>query len=471
VVWVADEQRVGWLGTPFDQPLSPGVKISFAEPSQLPEKQAAITSVKWLEEKEGKAAVEVKIRLFTPEKMKRQLQVIDGVTVVAKQEIELQSAVENTFRIPLDFPPGKQPDGIRVQLDADDLPADDTAWLVPTRGDAARVLVSSSTGGADFLTHAIGATHKLADGALEAAPFPRGEWPAKSVAIVRGGDFFTSENSAHLDKFVAAGGPVWIFLDGSPTQAAWLKSHGVQVAERPAASEPWHLQDWDPEHPILAAFAGQSLMPLMDIEFYQGFNMTGESVTAVADWPDGAIAIGELNAGGRRIFICGFPADRTATDWPLKPSFVPFVHQAVHWLSSVASSRADWRVGDTIPLSTEQGTWRAVDSAEPVAEQKISGSVRPAVPGLYEFSSGGKKQLFAVNVPAGESDLAPWTNFSQLAALQSTQPVQFNRARQRAAVHLSDEASESQQHFWWWLLAICSVGMLAELALANRTAM
>jgi hypothetical protein len=30
--------------------------------------------------------------------------------------------------------------------------------------------------------------------------------------------------------------------------------------------------------------------------------------------------------------LAGFPPDRTATDWPARPSFVPFVDGAARWL-------------------------------------------------------------------------------------------------------------------------------------------
>jgi hypothetical protein len=276
---------------------------------------------------------------------------------------------------------------------------------------------------------------------------------------------------AQLNRFVAAGGPLWIFVDGSVAQTSWLKEHGVTVTERPASETATYLRDWDSDQPILAAFANQSLLPLMQIEFYRGYGLAGDHLEPFAKWGDGAAAIAELNSGGHRIFLCGFPLDRAATNWPVQPTFVPFVHQTVRWLASLSETRTDWRVGNTIPLPSPAGVWRAIDSARPMAERKVAGSVRPDAPGLYEYVDGGKRQLFAVNVPIEESDLAPWPDRGQLVALESKVKAPSEDVAQGAGMLPSDEAAESQQRLWWWLLAICGVGMLGELALANRTAM
>ncbi len=217
----------------------------------------------------------------------------------------------------------------------------------------------------------------------------------------------------------------------------WLRRQGVRVTERPAAEEPWHLRDWDPGHPALAAFAGRSLLPLLEVEFYRGFDLAGDALAPIANWPDGRMAIAELDSGGHRLLIAGFPPDREATDWPAQPSFVPFIHSAARWLGAVKDARTDWRVGDTIPLPDNAGSWRALDSPEPQEDLAVNGSVRPGAPGLYDYSGGGVKKIFAVNTPVEESDLSPWSNPDQLASFESPAPGLRKRAGgRRAAIGL-----------------------------------
>jgi hypothetical protein len=276
---------------------------------------------------------------------------------------------------------------------------------------------------------------------------------------------------SRLNRFYEAGGAVWIFADGSPAQTDWLRQQGVRITARTPADEPWHLRDWDAAHPALAAFAGQSLLPLLEVEFYRGFNLAGDTLAPVANWPDGKTAAGEIDTGmdtgSRRLFVTGFPLDRAVTDWPAQSSFVPFVHCAARWLGAFRETHTDWHVGDTIPLPEDQGTWRALDTPDPQPELTVAGNVRPAMPGLYEFVGRTGKKVFAVNPPVEESDLAPWPNANQLAALASPLPPQASH--HAAAPSAAWAAAENQQRLWWWLLLAGAVVLMAELSLANRT--
>ncbi len=473
LVWMADEQRLGWRGRAFDDPLPPGVHLRLAEIVPAPARQAAITALRWSPGPAGEPGVEATVRLFAPAKDTRHLVVsVPGGQTSLPRAVELEAGTDSQVRVPLDFLP---PDGVRVAMtEADDLPADDSAYLAAEPRGTTAVLCSGPGTDSNFLAHALDSTRKLPNETpLAPVPLPDGDWPASAVAVLNGPDAFVAPQLARLDKFTAAGGALWVFVDGSTAQADWLQKLGIHVTHYPDEGKSWHLQDWDSEHPSLTAFSDGGLLPLMEVGFERGFRLAGDNLTAVADWSDGSAAIAECSANGQRIFLCGFPLARDATDWPLRPSFVPFVHRSVRWLASLSSNRRDWRVGDTIALPAPgRGNWHAVDAARPQADRQVSGSVRPTVPGLYALQTGGATQFFAVNPPADESDLTPWPNPSKFASLESKEAAapSSNDAARYASLSLSDEVAESHQRLWWWLLAICGLGILAELALANRTA-
>lgn len=464
LAWAADEQRAGWRGTDLAQKLPPGVSFRFIGVAPAPQRQAAIIAVR--RSPGVKDSLEVTIRQFQQTPDRRELTVYAGEKQITSQTVSLRAG-DNKLNLACDWPADAA--GLRVSLDADDLPADDSAWIAAEATSTNMVLLDA-TPETDFLSHALRATQKLGGAGIQTAPLPERSWPLDSAVVLRNEASFRDPALARLDQFCEAGGAVWIFVNGSQAQKEWLMRHGVRVTARPAADDPWHLRDWDPEHPALAAFAGQSLLPLLEVEFYHGFDLAGESLAPVANWPDGKMAVAELDNGRQRLLVAGFPPDRDATDWPAKPSFVPFVHCAVRWLGAIKETHTDWRVGDTIPLPDNDGTWRALDTPVPQKDLAVTGSVRPGVPGLYEFTGQGVRKVFAVNTPVEESDLSPWPNPDQLASLESSEAPPAG-LRTAAVLTSAWAIAENRQRLWWWLLAVGGVALLAELALANRSSL
>jgi len=114
--------------------------------------------------------------------------------------------------------------------------------------------------------------------------------------VLRNEASFREPAVTRLNQFCDAGGAAWIFVDGNAAQKAWLKEHGVQVAARPVADAPAHLRDWDAETSALSAFAGKVCCRCSEVEFYRGFNLTGDTLEPVANWPDGKMAVAEINS-------------------------------------------------------------------------------------------------------------------------------------------------------------------------------
>lgn len=464
LAWAADGQRAGWRGTDLAQKLPPGVGFRFNGISPAPQRQAAIIALR--KSPQATDSLEVFVRQFPSTPDRRELTVFVDEKKLATQTVSLRPG-GNKLTVPCPWPEGAA--GLRVALDADDLPADDSAWLAASMT-ATNLVLLDAAAETDFLAHALRSTHKLDGKGFQPAPLPNGAWPLDaSVVLHNEASFRDTALLQRLEQFGNAGGAAWVFVDGSAAQKDWLTRQGVRIHKRAAADEPWHLRDWDAEHPALAAFTRQSLLPLLEVEFYRGFDLEGGALAPIANWPDGKIALAQLDTGGKRLLIAGFPPDREATDWMAKPSFVSFVHCAVRWLGSFRDAREDWRVGDSIPLPDTNGTWRALDTPVPQKDLAVNGTVRPSAPGLYEFAGSRTRKVFAVNTPAEESDLAPWPNPDQLASLESAAALEVHA---RASGTRSEwMAAENQQRLWWWLLAIGGIALLTELMLANRTSL
>jgi hypothetical protein len=467
LVWMADEQRLGWLGADFEEPLPPGVKIRFMEIAPAVNEQAELVSLKKLQgDREG---VQATVRLFGSGKSQRSLRVSAGSRDLAEQNVVLTPG-DNLIEVPLAW--STDLEWIRVSLNpGDDLAADDTAWMIVAQKSAGDVFVDKFPS-PDFLRHALEASQKLENGSLKSLLLPDGEWPKESLVIARNAATFKSPAVEKLDRFLQGGGLLWIFADGSKEQTAWLKQQGIEITELQEREQAWNLQNWETQHPVFAAYEGQSLLPLLEVEFRKGFNLKGEKLETLANWPDGSIAIAEWRSGQQRFLIAGFPLTREATDWPTRPSFVPFIHRAASALVASREARLELRVGDVMTLP-QIGNWRLLDgvsdrSAE-VKATEVSGSVRVDAPGIYEFSARNTRKLYAVNVLTDESDLQPWPFPEQLAALQNKEEKPEVAEGNNTARPVSDRVAENQQRLWWWLLVACALAMLAELTVANRT--
>jgi hypothetical protein len=470
LVWMADEQQLGWKGVDFSTPLPDGVKLVLPAPAETTARQAAIVKAQWTNTGTD-LNLRVDINAYAPDQDVRQLTLTVNGQVKAQQKVTLLAGHPNSIVVPV---PGVHPEdaaSAKVELDPDDLRADDTFYSVHDKNSSAQIFLTPLEGGPDdfdFLRHAIDSTKVIVAAPLHAEDLPGTDWPVNSVVIVRGSKPFEPPLVSRLDAFLKAGGVACIFLDGGPAQAAWMEQHhlkGKAVAGTHAA--PLHLRNWDTRHPLLAPIAEGNLIGLLNIEFYRGFSLEGLNVTPLATWENGGAAISEVSTDGLHFLVCGFELERASTNWTVRASFVPFVHSALLWLSRQQNAGGDYRVGDNIPLSGA-GTWKRVDGAGDPAEVQVTGTVRPQAPGLYQFASAGQTRVYAVNLKAEESDPVLWTTPKDIPTLVSTAGHPQVR---NAMVTLSREDAENQQRVWWWLLAGAVVLILAELKLANRTAM
>lgn len=461
LVVLADEQRLGWEGVNLSQPLAAGVKPIFAPPEPPPQKQAAVTRV--VPAVAGRnLRLEVEARLFSPEREERLLRVFAGSAKLAEQAVQLQRGVPSVVNLRVDLPENVAfPLALRIEMDQDDLPVDDVRYAVVDPSQATPVIVAPAAGAEHFVKGAINATFAHRSLPLRAVDPPTEAWPEDALAVIEGGGIFQGENFLRLREHLQAGRNALVFVDGDPALTKWLADAGV--TPEPLRTEDWYLTDCDLDHPLFEAFTPQTLLPLLRVRFSKAWALGGENLQAVAHWPDGSTAIAETRVGNGRVLIFGFNPAREASDLAISPSFVPLLHRALAGLAP-AQNRQGGLVGDRISLPPGEGTWSLEDGS--IREEKVSGSIRAAVPGIYRFQVGEElPRLYAVNVSPDESQLAPWPTPEDFARLQSSEP----RPRPSAMAFRPAEPSATQ-NTWWWLLAAVAVLFLAELCLANRTA-
>lgn len=506
ILIAGDEQRLAWSSVRFDRTLPPGVQVLAAPPTPLPKHQAAITGLKVLRTNDGKLALDATVRGYVPASEERSVTFFAGERKLGTERVVLTVGRVQTVHAEYPVPDPDAPQLLRATLDPDELPIDDTAYAALAASNDRRVMlapgvandadylaialnsveagtklagasdpaVAAATGAAISL-HALPKTEPLATFRIE--PLPEGRaWAPSSVAVLRGVAPFRSKATATLDAFLLAGGSAWIICDGSPEQTAWLASHGIILT--PAKAQPGErlkLRDLTLEHPLFAPFAGHSIAPMLAPVFQRGWAFDGPAVEPLARWTDRSIAIAEVPVGEGRMLLTGFRDSRADSTFPVEAAFVPFVHQAVLWLTqNRVATPTSCRVGDTLVLPGS-GIWRAAETPRPVAPANVDSYVVPSIPGLYVFEQqDAPKRYYAVNLDAVESDLTPWPSvgdFQRLVSKDAPPAATPAKAVVRAGrpQTILDQSLVDERQAWWWLLAAALLVLLAELALANRT--
>ncbi len=499
IILVSDEQRLTWSGSDFGRKLPPGVTVTSSPIPPAPARQAAVLPPILTTTERGLRAT-VTVRNFTG-RQTRTLSLYrndpaistgdatsrsrDGDQEVAApfspsanpspsprplrvEKLELEP--QETRTVEIDLPgPTDHAFWLRCRLDADDLAADDSAYAVWQPSSEGPVLLDAAAPGADadFAGVALASAANLPPAFTLMAP-PAGKWPARAVAVLRNDGSFSGAAAANLDAFLADGGSALIFASGGPAQSAWLAVHQVTFSPLPRRTESWPVHDWAMGHALVAALSQRRLQMLLGWEFTQGWSMPAQAVEPLAHWSDDAAAIGEIRVGPGRVLACGFIPDRRAGDWPVTPSFLPFLHQAVTYLFHAQQVTAvTGLTGQTLPLEGPAGRWHGVEGpAAGVTETELSGAVTPLLPGIYEFTQDKDRKLFAVNVPAEESDLASWTAGTPWLGLISAEPAPEAKIPR---VQIAATEAEQRAPLWWWAVAAAALLVLAELSLANRT--
>jgi hypothetical protein len=463
LIVLADEQRLGWEGVNFSQPLAAGVKVRYAPPEPSPKRQAALTKLE--PALSGNTLrLDLEAQLFSPEHDERMARVFSGTVPLGEVAVTLRAGTPTltSFRVPL--PAGNDfPLMLRVEMDRDDLPADDVRYAVVDPSQALPVIVSPGSGGETFVKGAVNATSAHRTLPLRAIDPPDGPWPADALVVIDGKALVDGGNLSRLREHLRAGRNALVFVDDSPVLAGWLSALGV--TPELSRGENWFLTDCDLEHPVFETFTPQTLLPLLRVRFAKAWALGGENLQTIARWPDGSTAMAETRAEQGRLIVCGFNPSREASDLAISSSFVPLLHRALAGLAPT-QHRQGTLVGDPILLPAGPGTLTLEDGPGTWWAENVSGSFRPVLPGVYRFQpANGSPRFYAVNLAPDESRLSPWPSPEDFARLESAEP-----RKPSPAPVIRPAESTSSQNLWWWLLMVVALLFLTELSLANRTA-
>ncbi len=282
------------------------------------------------------------------------------------------------------------------------------------------------------------------------------------------------QNLAPLHRYLESGGILLLVLKSAETAAVLSSLAGVEGLEcREADGGQYAMLDRiELEHPLLKPFADPRFADFTRIHFWKhrrikAADCPGARVLAWFDSNDPAWLEVPVGRGSLLVWTSGWhPGD---SDLALSSKFVPLLYSALEYGGAFAGYQPQYFVGDPVPIPEQAASDSlTVDIHRPNdAVVHLDGGQRTFtqtdLPGIYTVTSSGRDQLFAINLPAGESrtDPMPIEELErQGISLKSTSgvaPVGSEREVQRSFGEM-----ESQQKLWRWVFVAILVMLLAE---------
>ena len=248
---------------------------------------------------------------------------------------------------------------------------------------------------------------------------------------------------ALVADYVKKGGGVLVAagagIEGEVIQETLGDSKVSMVPPAAGVSAPVRaLAPADVRHPVFRALGGRSSLGL--VKFKQIAQIRAAECPTLAQFTTGEPALVDCDVAAGRAIVFASDLDNKWNDFPLHATFVPFVHEAIRYLSSGRRS------SDYVIAQVPAGV--------------------PRVPGVAPFTpvEGAAPQLVAVNVDPAESDP------SRLTADEFQTAV--NRLQEGAAGddHVEARQREEGQHLWQYVLGLMIAMLVVESAVAMRTA-
>jgi hypothetical protein len=284
--------------------------------------------------------------------------------------------------------------------------------------------------------------------------------------------------AARLKRFVENGGGLMVVYG---PQASWPASAGDYLAALPTANvdrsrgAAGTVGGLEFGHAIFEPFRAPRSGDFSAARFYGYRGVTpAKDAQVLARYDDGAAAVIERSVGRGKVVVWTSTLDLFWTDLPLKPVYLPFVHQVTRHLAD-HRDRPRWAtVGQVIDLSQETDTTKtrvalAPSGARTTLEGEQGRVLELTEQGFYEVRPQGREagqvMVAASNVEFAEADRTPMDPQEIVAAVVGGGSLASPSGE---AAPLPDEAQERSQRIWWYLLFAGILLLTAESVLAHR---
>ena len=223
----------------------------------------------------------------------------------------------------------------------------------------------------------------------------------------------------------------------------------------------------DATHPAI-----QRADRLEGVKFYQAVRIEAGNLRLLARLNEGTPLLAERTMGEGRVLFFGSSFDNIANDFPLNPSFVPFVEQTALYLSNaderpssaVVDSYLELRAPGDAAKPTRQVSVEVLDPAGKRAltlEESVKApTLTLAREGFWEVGRQSGRELVAVNADRRESDLS--------LLPKETVEIWQKMGTETGAQSAGGTDESKPWSFWWWLALLLLMVTVAESLFAHQ---
>ena len=372
-----------------------------------------------------------------------------------------------------------------VRAGTDLLPADNTFHFVvsPSAPVSVAIVDSGDRAGASlYLTKAlsIGSTPSFQPEVIPASRLTPAVFDKRSVVIFNNTAIAQSLGGGTLRRFVDRGGGVLV-VAGERT--AWLTEDadllpgklGMIVDGTSGRSATLGYRDYS--HQVFEVFKAPRSGDFTSAHIFRYRSIMPDPASRIlARYDDGAVALAERRTGAGRVIIWTSTLDDSWTDLPVKPVYLPLVHQLAQYLARYEQTPSWLTVGQVVDLASLAAQIRGdrivvTPSGQRTTQRANSpGLLELAEQGVYEVraggATGGRPMAIAVNIDPAEADLAPIDPTELVAAV--TGRATAETATAAAPEPLSREDAEKRQALWWYLIFGGVLLLAAETVISNQ---
>ncbi len=287
-----------------------------------------------------------------------------------------------------------------------------------------------------------------------------------------------------LERFVDQGGG--LFVAAGP-RASWpgdvdILPGTIGVPVDRSRGDAARVGGLEYGHPVFEPFRAPRSGDFSSARIYAYRNVTAAPAAQVlARFDGGAPAVLERRVGNGRALLWASALDTTWSDLPIKPVFLPFIHEAMQHLAAYAEPQPWMTVGQVLSAS-QTASQKAASLQRAVLtpsgkrqplEDEGSDAVELTEQGFYELRSAGNGAatdiaVVASNVDPAEADLTPMDPKELVtAAVGAPEGAQGGPG---TGVAMTPQAQEKNQKLWWYLMCAGIVLLGVETVLSNRMA-